>query len=110
MLKAFAVYDVKAASFGNPMFVATRGVASRLFTEACADARSPMSKYPADYTLFEIGEYDPNSGILTGYKTTKHVLTAAAALASVESAREKAEPLLPLAETKAAKEVQEVAI
>lgn len=65
MMKLFAVRDVKSDSFTAPFSVVTRGIALRAFSDACADERSDFAKYPEDYTLYEIGSYDPNSGMVT---------------------------------------------
>lgn len=56
--KIFTVYDSKAEFYGQPFFAATRGIAIRMFTELANDGSSSVGKYPADFTLFEIGEYD----------------------------------------------------
>lgn len=64
MLNAYAVFDVKAASYGMPMFISTDGIAVRGFTEACNNPQSPLFQYPGDYSLYKIGEYDPVSGKL----------------------------------------------
>lgn len=60
--KIFNVYDCKAEHYNNPFFLRTRGEALRGFQEVCNDPQSQISKYPADFTLFEIGEYDQVTG------------------------------------------------
>lgn len=79
MMRVFATFDVKAASYGRPMFLSTAGLATRMFVEACADPKSELAKYPADYSLFEIGSYDPATGVLEGM-TPKVIMTASAAM------------------------------
>jgi hypothetical protein len=82
MLKVFAVRDVKADAFGNLITVPTKGLATRAFADACADSRSPMAQYPEDYTMYEIGVYDPNSGTIKGHALPELVMTAVEAIAS----------------------------
>jgi len=65
MMKAYAVFDAKAAAYGLPMFVPTSGLAIRGFSDACKDKQSPLFQHPSDYSLYELGEYDRNSGLLT---------------------------------------------
>jgi hypothetical protein len=55
----YVVYDSKAEAYLNPLFFQSKGVAIRSFTEAANDKESQMGKYPGDYTLFELGSYDP---------------------------------------------------
>lgn len=82
MLKVFAVRDVKADAFGNPICVQTKGLAVRAFSDACADPRSPMAQYPEDYMLYEIGKYDPATGLLSGISVPELVATASEIIAS----------------------------
>ena len=60
--KIFSVYDSKAEVFGKPFFSGTKGLALRSFTEISNDSASEIGKYPADFTLFELGEYDDSNG------------------------------------------------
>lgn len=62
--KVFSVYDTKAACFGTPFFAVSKGVAIRMFTELANDKRSSVSKYPTDFTLWEIGEFEDIKGTL----------------------------------------------
>jgi hypothetical protein len=58
ILKVYTVYDSKAEAFLQPFFSQSKGVAIRSFQEAVRDEKSNISKYPEDFTLFELGEYD----------------------------------------------------
>ena len=62
IMKVFAVYDSKACHFGPPFFDRTVGSAVRGFEDACNNEKSELCKFPSDYTLFEIGEYDDVKG------------------------------------------------
>lgn len=72
----YSVFDSKAETFGTPMFFLTKGIALRAFSDVCADAGSPMAKHPNDYTLFQIGSYDANTGKLTDLTPAVHVVAA----------------------------------
>lgn len=61
----FAIYDSKSENYGRPFFVRTRGEAIRFFTEAANDRSTNIGKYPGDFTLFELGTYEDNTGIFT---------------------------------------------
>lgn len=95
MMKVFAVFDVKAAAFGSPLFCSTVGIASRGFVDATQAPRSPMAQHPSDYSLFELGEYDPNTGKFANLDHPLPVISASQALQLLEQARAVAEPLLP---------------
>lgn len=60
-IKIFSVFDSKAEAFLLPMFMQSRGVAIRSFTAAASDEKHDFSRYAADYTLFELGEFDERS-------------------------------------------------
>jgi len=75
MLKVFAVFDIKAEAYGKPIFQATEGLARRGFEEACMQD-GPLSQYPGDYKLFELGTYDPNTGKFESLPQPKYLLSA----------------------------------
>lgn len=56
--KLFAIYDTKAAYFMSPWPCRNEGIAKREFASACSNSESAMGKFPADYVLHEVGEYN----------------------------------------------------
>lgn len=60
-LKIFACFDCKVEAYGNPFYMKTKGEAIRGFVEVVNDGQSQISKYPEDFTLFELGEYDDSN-------------------------------------------------
>lgn len=67
--KVFAVYDSKVEAYMNPFCMRSKGEAIRAFTSTVNSGESAISKYPEDFTLFEIGEYDEMTGVLTPHET-----------------------------------------
>ena len=63
-LKMFTTHDAVAGSFIHPFFLPNTAMAERAFTQAVNDPSHEFSRSPADYTLYEIGEFDPNSGTI----------------------------------------------
>lgn len=57
-----SVYDSKAEAFMQPFFCVSRGVAVRMFMDAASDEGHEFAKHAADYTLFELGEFDQVTG------------------------------------------------
>lgn len=62
MKKIFTVYDSKAQAFLQPFFAEATGLALRMFESAANDPEHDMSKWAADYTLFEVGTFDESTG------------------------------------------------
>jgi hypothetical protein len=63
--KMFTVYDSKTETYLNPFYMLTKGECIRSWTETLNDPLSSFCKYPADYNLFEIGEYDDSTCTVT---------------------------------------------
>ncbi len=65
----FAVYDSKSEMFNQPMFFKAKGEALRAFTDEANRPDSAIFKHPGDYTLFLIGDYNIDTGLLTPMPT-----------------------------------------
>lgn len=63
-MKIYSIYDSKSEAYMNPWYARTKGEAIRSFEQACKDEKSQLSKYPEDFTLFELGEFDEYMGII----------------------------------------------
>jgi hypothetical protein len=75
-LLMFAVYDHKAEAYGRPFFEKTLGLATRGFQEACNSPETQLNKYPEDYTLFQLGQYDEIKGSIDVEVTPKPLYKA----------------------------------
>lgn len=64
-----SVYDSKAEMFNQPMFFKAKGEAIRAFADEANREGSAVGAHPEDYTLFVIGEFDPESGYISQLKT-----------------------------------------
>lgn len=64
MRVVFTVLDSVAGVFCNPYFSNNKFTALRDFCEASKDPQSQISKYPSEYVLYEIGNFDEESGVL----------------------------------------------
>ena len=63
--KAFAVYDSKVKNYTKPLYHRNAAEAIRGFEQECNNPESQLNKFASDFTLFEIGEYDDETAILT---------------------------------------------
>lgn len=69
MSKMFSIYDSKTESFYPPFFCKHKGEALRMFADLAVDAKTNIGKYPADFTLFELGDFDESSAAFGVHKT-----------------------------------------
>lgn len=60
-LKVFTVYDSKVGAHLQPFYARSTGEAIRSFSQAVMDTNTQFNKYPADFTLFEVGSWDDQS-------------------------------------------------
>lgn len=74
--KIFCVYDCKAEAYLQPFFMGTKGQAIRAFTEVVNDPNHAFNKHAADYTLFEIGEYDDATAGISAHGAKQSLGTA----------------------------------
>lgn len=73
ILQVFSVYDSAVEGYTNPFYFHHKGEAIRGFTEIANDPTTKVNKYPDQYTLFWLGEYDASKGVFHN-KTTPESL------------------------------------
>lgn len=61
MLRIFSVFDSKASAFIQPFYSPTRGTAIRSFKAMANEPGHAFNLFPDDYTLFELGTFDPET-------------------------------------------------
>jgi hypothetical protein len=64
-INLFTVYDAAAARYLEPFHAPTIEYAIRQFRSSVEQEGHMFAKYPEDYTLFHIGEYNQETGLLT---------------------------------------------
>ena len=69
----FTVRDSKAEAYLLPFFAANEAVAKRRFIDAVNDQDHMFFAHAGDYTLFWIGEYDDESGMVDHLATFKNL-------------------------------------
>lgn len=75
-IKMFTVYDVKAEAFLVPFFMRSTGEALRAFEAAVNDPSSAFCRHPGDFTLFELGEFEDNTGQFELFSVKKSLVCA----------------------------------
>lgn len=77
MRKMFAAFDSKAGVFMTPFFQARTELAVRSFAAALSRPDSEMRLFPEDFTLFELGSFDEESGKFEVHGAPVSVITGA---------------------------------
>lgn len=60
----YSIYDHKTAGYGS-LFLAMSDVVAQRLVQSAADSSSMLSKFPEDYTLYAIGQFDDSNGMLS---------------------------------------------
>lgn len=76
LLKAYSIRDTKAEVFNAPFWQKTHGEAERNFMELVNDKNSMVSKYPEDYDLYYLGDYDDLTGKIIALESPTHIVKA----------------------------------
>jgi len=75
-MKIFSIHDSKAEAYLSPIYFKTSAEAIRAFSTACEDSSSQFFKYPSDFTLVELGEFDEISASIVTH-TAPRILSNA---------------------------------
>lgn len=76
-LLVYSVYDSKVQLFAQPFFMRTKGEALRGWIDVANDPKTNICKYPEDYSLFELGEYEEESGSFKNHQAPVNMGMAA---------------------------------
>lgn len=76
ILKIYSIRDSKGEMYGPPFFQKTAGEAERSFRTLVNDEKSMTSKYPEDFDLYYLGDYDDQIGKITPLDTPSHLCKA----------------------------------
>ncbi len=63
-IQIFSIYDAKAEAFIQPFYSPTKAVGIRNFAHAANNPDSEFYKFAGDYTLFHIGTFDSDTGLI----------------------------------------------
>jgi len=62
MVQIFSIYDSKAGAYTQPFFAVNSRVAVRMFSHLANDPKHAFGMNPEDFTLFELGCFDDQTG------------------------------------------------
>ncbi|WNK14992.1 MAG: nonstructural protein [Microvirus sp.] len=63
-MKIYTVNDVKAGAYLQPFFMRANAEAQRAFASLVNDPKHQFGIHHSDYTLYQIGEFDEDTGII----------------------------------------------
>ncbi len=64
----YSIWDQKAETFMAPFCVPTKGLAIRAFEDAINSDSHHFGQHPADYTLFQTGTFETDTGFIESTK------------------------------------------
>ena len=75
-----AVKDAKVGSYARPVPVVNAATGVRAFPDAVNDPSTEYHKHPEDYTIWELGSFDDQTGLFTNLDTPIQLANAIALL------------------------------
>ncbi len=60
----YAIFDQAAGIYQKPFFGLSDGEVKRSFMDVATAADHPIAKHPEDYTLYRLGNFDDNTGLV----------------------------------------------
>jgi hypothetical protein len=76
LLKIYTIRDSKAEVYTTPFYKKTHGEAERDFRSMSNDDKTTINKYPEDFDLYYLGEYNDNTGFIESLETPQHIVKA----------------------------------
>lgn len=95
-MKLFALRDTKAEAFNRPFCSATRLTAQREIQHGLAE-NNMLRTFAMDYTLYEVGSFDEETGRITPCPDPYHVIDVSELVQDVESETVETTPQLGVA-------------
>lgn len=68
-MNIFTVFDSKAKYYLNPFITNSQGEGLRQFIAAANDPQHPFYLYSTDFTLWQLGTFEPQTGEITVFET-----------------------------------------
>lgn len=76
-LNVYTIKDIKAETFGNPFYSTNDQTAKRSLEQASNDPNTTISKYPEDFVLYRLGDWDDTSATISTLDTPFYLSTGA---------------------------------
>lgn len=73
LMGVYSVYDSKAKAYLPPFFMSNDFVAVRVFADCANDAQHQFCKFGADFTLFKLGTFNDENGVITSLQNQENL-------------------------------------
>jgi hypothetical protein len=74
-LYVYSVFDKAVNAYMQPFFCRSTGEALRSFTDIINDTKTNFHQHYVDFSLYELGEFDDNTGQFDAFNETKRIVT-----------------------------------
>lgn len=64
-MNIYAIYDKAVNAYMRPFVMQSDGQALRVFGDMAVSAEHEIGQHPEDYTIFRLGSFDDNSGVIS---------------------------------------------
>lgn len=81
-MKYFSIYDIKAQVYGQLFPAFTLGAAERALKESMGDPNTPHAKFPEDFDLYFMCEFDEETGRIHSVNEPPQLVVRASQLVS----------------------------
>lgn len=85
--KTYAVFDSKIGTYARPFQMQTSGEALRSWMDIVNDEKTQFYKHPEDFTLFELGSYNDDTGKFENHPTPVSIATAISVIRTSDAER-----------------------
>jgi len=63
-IQLYAIFDMASGIYEKPFFSTADDLVRREFLNVATSAETPISKHPKDYSLWRLGNFDDNTGLV----------------------------------------------
>lgn len=77
MTKIYSIYDIKSESFAMPFYAVNDAVAIRTVQDAMAQPEIPLARYPNDFAIYYLGEFEEETGLINPAEMPCHIIILA---------------------------------
>lgn len=74
ILEIYTIYDSATQAYGRPFFLASKGEALRFAIQVSEDPNMLIGRFPDQFTLFRIGQYDDQSAYIDQLETRERIV------------------------------------
>lgn len=72
-MKMYSVYDKKGCLFSPPFSAPHNAAAVRMFVDLSGDSQSTINKFPDDFALYYLGDFNEEIGVFDGVSIPQHM-------------------------------------